>query len=153
MEVSTNGDEEGEESQEDNEEEKEITPSWKTDERAKHAFALFLRRLLRRRFLRDDDDRMTQVFPEESQALRHPKVESRRGMFGHLAGDMLSIPQPLQMGLPLAEPHDFAAVFAGETETHGRQRFPSAGLAAAAVPSTGGSAPEPSPETFALAAN
>src|ERR1022692_1792648 len=63
----------------------------------------------------EDEDAMAAVVREEAQAVAHPQVEPRRGMFGHLARDMFAIPQPAKMGGALRQPPDLAAVLAGES--------------------------------------
>ena len=55
---------------------------------------------------------MAAMLFQEAQSLTHPCIQSGRTVLLNFADDMLAIAQPADVGDTLAQPKDFAAVFA-----------------------------------------
>src|SRR5690349_284631 len=93
--------------------------------RAKHASLFSFCRASS--LFRDDDDRMAAMFGEKREPFRHPRLESGRRVLVDLADDVFAVAQPAEMGKPLAENSDLAAILARETVSQGRVRRRSSG--------------------------
>jgi hypothetical protein len=64
--------------------------------------------------VRDYENAVAAVLIDEPQPLAHPLIQAGRRVFADLAYDMLAVAEPADVGRPLGEPDDLAAILAGE---------------------------------------